>query len=61
MVAGMPIKYTRMYSTAPSMTSSGVFISVSMGRASTMPSTTRITPPTRPVSSEVCTVCCTPS
>ncbi len=47
-------KYTCMYSTAPSMTSSGVFISVSMGRASTTPSTTRITPPTRPVSSEVC-------
>ena len=38
------------------MTSSGVAMSVSMGREATIPSTIKIRPPAKPVKSAVCTV-----
>ena len=61
MVAGMPIKYTRIYSTAWSSTSAGVAIHTSMGRASSRPAAISTNPPNTAVISAVCTVCCASS
>ena len=61
MVAGMPMKYTRIYSTAWPITSSGVAIHTSIGRASRIPSAINTKPPATAVISAVCTVSCASS